>query len=64
MTVAFLQLEGKSPENQILLKILKRIERIGVNVLKVDNVLHLVLLKYHGLFLQHPATLLQINDEQ
>ena len=60
MIVAFLRLKGKSPEIQILLKIFKsNKERISVNVLKVDNVFHLVLQTYHGLCVEHPATLPQ-----
>ena len=60
MIIAFLQSEGKSPDIQIVLKIFKSTiikERIFVIVLKVDNVFHLVLQKYHGLYVEHPATL-------
>ena len=31
-------------------------ERISANVLEVHNVFHLVLLMYHGLFIEHSAT--------
>ena len=31
-------------------------ERISVNVLRIDSVFHLDLLKYHGLYAEHPAT--------
>ena len=47
MIIAFLQSEGKSPDIQILLKIFKSNERENFSkCLKVDNVFHLVLLKY------------------
>ena len=58
MIIAFLQSEGKSPDIQMLLNIFKskKKKRISVNILEVDNVFHLVLMKYHGLYAEYPAT--------
>ena len=58
MIIDFLQSEGKSTDIQILLfKKLKVIKvRLFVNVLKVGNVFHQVLLKYLRPYVEHPAT--------
>ena len=62
MIIAFLQSEGKSPDIQILSQYLKEVtHRIEINALEVDNVFHPVLLKYHALFAEHPATFLEMG---
>ena len=56
MIIVFFQSEENSPDS--IFKYLKVvIIRILVNVLKVGNVVHLVLLNYHGLYVENPATL-------
>ena len=57
MTIAFSQSEETLPKIQILLNMFKSKKgRTGHILSNIDSVFHVVLLKYHGLYVEHPAT--------